>query len=180
MRDAACTVQCNAHLHYGCKPHSSMGTHSSMRHPGQQPCGPTLQPHAWPCLTCRMAADCQVVMSDGHTLALRLRAPLSGVTWLKLCWHPTCARVALNPAAPPRGSASEAYSFAETASASLSGLVLVGVEVPRAWERVVTLRFASRPGEPPSRSLYCEVMARYVLYCSCTACSSNFTAAVLA
>jgi hypothetical protein len=31
----------------------------------------------------------------------------------------------------------------------------------QAWERVVALRFAGRPGEPPLYSLYCEVMARY-------------------
>lgn len=62
---------------------------------------------------------------------------------------------------PRRGATSEAYSFGEQLYAGLSGLVLVGVKMPQAWERVLQLQFGERLGAPPTRSLYCEVMARY-------------------
>jgi hypothetical protein len=32
----------------------------------------------------------------------------------------------------------------------------------QAWERVLQLQFGQRPGDSPSRNLYCEVMSRYL------------------
>ena len=44
-------------------------------------------------------------------------------------------------------------------SKALTGLVLVGVEMP-AWERVAALQFSTRLGEAPTHTLYAEVMGR--------------------
>lgn len=64
----------------------------------------------------------QVVQSDAHTLCLRLRARRTAGTpgppdggeamsaWLWICWEPVHARLCMGPA-PPRGAASEAYTF---------------------------------------------------------------------
>jgi hypothetical protein len=46
------------------------------------------------------------------------------------------------------------------ATAQLKGLVLLSARLPAPWERVVQLDFGSRPGEAPSRSVFCEVMAK--------------------
>lgn len=35
------------------------------------------------------------------------------------------------------------------------------VVVPGAWERVAQLRLGVRPGDPPTRDIYVEVMGRY-------------------
>ncbi|PNW73302.1 hypothetical protein CHLRE_14g627150v5 [Chlamydomonas reinhardtii] len=104
----------------------------------------------------------QVLMPDKTSLCLRLRTP-AGQGWLRLCWHAASGRLAmLDPRdGPERGSATELYSLAEQVHSALTGLVLVGVELPAAWERVAALRFGTRPGEPPSHSLYLEIMARY-------------------
>jgi len=45
-------------------------------------------------------------------------------------------------------------------SSHLRGLLLVSAVLPAPWERVAQLDFGSRPGEPPSKRLYCEVMAK--------------------
>eukprot|EP00775_Hariotina_reticulata_P013451 gene13451-13577_t len=101
----------------------------------------------------------EVIQPDKFTLSLRLRTPLSQ-GWLHLSWHPTAARVCMGQP-PVRGDVAEAFSFAELASNQLRGLVLVSAGLPAAWERVMQLDFGVRPGEPPSRSLLCEVMAKY-------------------
>lgn len=46
------------------------------------------------------------------------------------------------------------------ASAQLKGLVLLSARLPAPWERVVQLDFGARPGEAPSKSVFCEVMAK--------------------
>ncbi|KAF6261230.1 fibronectin-binding protein A N-terminus-domain-containing protein [Scenedesmus sp. NREL 46B-D3] len=101
----------------------------------------------------------EVVQPDRYTLSLRLRTPLAQ-GWLHLSWHPTAARVAVGQP-PMRGDVSEAFSFAAQATAQLKGLVLLSARLPAPWERVVQLDFGSRPGEAPSRSVFCEVMAKY-------------------
>ncbi|GBF97380.1 hypothetical protein Rsub_11027 [Raphidocelis subcapitata] len=100
----------------------------------------------------------EVVQPDPYTLSLRLRTPLRQ-GWLHLSWHPTAARACVGPA-PPRGAASEAFSFVEVAGAQLRGLVLTGAALPAAWERVAQLSFGVRPGEAPSRLAFCEVQGR--------------------
>eukprot|EP00878_Enallax_costatus_P010306 GHUV01010756.1.p1 GENE.GHUV01010756.1~~GHUV01010756.1.p1 ORF type:complete len:558 (+),score=193.14 GHUV01010756.1:1099-2772(+) len=47
------------------------------------------------------------------------------------------------------------------ATAQLKGLVLLSAQLPVPWERVVQLDFGTRPGDAPSRQLFCEVMAKY-------------------
>uniref|UniRef100_A0A383VBP0 NFACT RNA-binding domain-containing protein n=1 Tax=Tetradesmus obliquus TaxID=3088 RepID=A0A383VBP0_TETOB len=101
----------------------------------------------------------EVVQPDKFTLSLRLRTPLAQ-RWLHLSWHPTAARVAMGQP-PYRGDVSEAFSFAAQASAQLKGLVLLSARLPAPWERVVQLDFGARPGEAPSKSVFCEVMAKY-------------------
>jgi hypothetical protein len=49
---------------------------------------------------------------------------------------------------------------AAQATAQLKGLVLLSARLPAPWERVVQLDFGSRPGEAPSKSVFCEVMAK--------------------
>ncbi|GLC41662.1 hypothetical protein PLESTB_000691300 [Pleodorina starrii] len=104
----------------------------------------------------------QVVMPDKTSLCLRLRTP-AGQGWLRISWHPAAGRVTMmtQGSVPERGNASELYSLGEQIHGALSGLVLVDVALPAAWERVADLRFGVRPGEAPSHHLYCEVMARY-------------------
>lgn len=46
------------------------------------------------------------------------------------------------------------------ATAQLKGLVLLAAGLPCPWERVVQLDFGVRPGEAPSRKVFCEVMAK--------------------
>jgi hypothetical protein len=101
----------------------------------------------------------EVVQPDKYTLALRLRT-LDEQGWLHLSWHPTAARVCMGQQ-PQRGAASEAFSFAEQGNVQLRGLVLTDVSMPQPWERVVQLSFGTRPGEPPSRRAYVEVMSRW-------------------
>ncbi|KAI8474844.1 MAG: fibronectin-binding protein A N-terminus-domain-containing protein [Monoraphidium minutum] len=101
----------------------------------------------------------EVVQPDAYTLSLRLRTP-QRQGWLHLSWHPAAARVCAG-GPPPRGAASEAFSFAAAADQQLRGLVLTGVAAPAAWERVAALQFGPRPGDPPARLAYCELMAKY-------------------
>ncbi len=61
---------------------------------------------------------------------------------------------------PPRPPPLPAHPCPQV-SGALAGRVLVGVSLPCAWERVAALAFGVRPGEPPTHTLYCEVMARW-------------------
>ncbi|CAL8465919.1 g5455 [Coccomyxa elongata] len=81
--------------------------------------------------------------------------------WLWLCWDPQgAARISMGPP-PERGAAAEAFSFGAQMAAELKGLVLLDVEVPRAWERVVRLKFGPRASEDATRHVYAEIQARY-------------------
>lgn len=46
-------------------------------------------------------------------------------------------------------------------AAELKGLVLLDVEIPRAWERVVLLKFGPRASEDATRHVYAEIQARW-------------------
>ena len=54
----------------------------------------------------------------------------------------------------------QAACAGEQLQAALGGLVLLEVALPRAWERVVRLRFGPRLSDPLSSSLWLEVMGR--------------------
>ena len=94
--------------------------------------------------------------------------------WAWLCkWNK-----ALQPEAPPaatrlrlpappgskersRARRADGLGFPHSLQAALRGLVLSGVELPAAWERVLRLDFGVRPGDPPQQRLHCEIMGRY-------------------
>lgn len=99
----------------------------------------------------------QVCQRDRHTLAVALRT-LQQRGWLTLSWHPQAARICLGDP-PPRGS--DTFAFSEQLRHQLKGRALMALEAIAPWERVVDLQFAQRPGEPPARHLYLEVMGKY-------------------
>ena len=102
----------------------------------------------------------QCIMWRATDIALRLRN-LETTTWLNISWHSIAARVCLGGPPTQRGSTSEAFTFGEQLHSNLYGLVLVSCTIPQLWERVIQLQFGKRPGDKPTRSLYCEIMARY-------------------
>ena len=108
----------------------------------------------------------QAVQVDAQAAALRLRT-LEGSTWLHISWAGTASYLSVGDA-PERGAVAEAFAFGEQLNDGLRGLVLTDVSMPAAWERVVRLELAARPGDPPSRLLFHEVQGRYsnLLLCS--------------
>jgi predicted ribosome quality control (RQC) complex YloA/Tae2 family protein len=98
----------------------------------------------------------KVQQADGATLQLALRG-IGAVHWLELSWEAEAPRL-LAIAAPPRQG--EGSTLARQIQHALRGLALVGLE-QHGWERVVTLPFARRPGEPPRRFLVLELMGRH-------------------
>lgn len=94
--------------------------------------------------------------SEAHTLQLGLRT-LSGSQWLELSWLAEAPRLLAIPPPPRLGDGS---TLAQQLQHGLRGLALVELHQP-AWERVVELRFAPRPGEPIERSLVLELMGRH-------------------
>ncbi len=103
----------------------------------------------------------QALQVDVETVVLKLRT-FSSTAWLQLSWHSITGHIATLEAPPERsGAAAEAYAFGAQLQSALRGLVLSGVEMPQAWERVLRLDFATRPAEAPLQQLHCEVMGRY-------------------
>jgi predicted ribosome quality control (RQC) complex YloA/Tae2 family protein len=94
--------------------------------------------------------------SDGHTLQLALRH-LGGLQWLELSWLAEAPRLLAIPPPPRHG---EGSTLARQIQHGLRGLALVAVG-QQGWERVVTLDFAPRPGEPVERQLVLELMGRH-------------------
>jgi predicted ribosome quality control (RQC) complex YloA/Tae2 family protein len=91
-----------------------------------------------------------------HSLQLGLRH-LHGIQWLELCWQAEAARMhAIAP--PPRQG--EGSTLAQQLQHGLRGLALTSLEQP-GWERVVSLGFARRPGEPLEKRLVVELMGRH-------------------
>lgn len=94
--------------------------------------------------------------ATSQSLQLGLRH-LGGIQWLELCWQAEAARVhAIAP--PPRQG--DGSTLAQQLQHGLRGLALTSLEQP-GWERVVSLGFARRPGEPLEKRLVVELMGRH-------------------
>jgi predicted ribosome quality control (RQC) complex YloA/Tae2 family protein len=94
--------------------------------------------------------------SDGQTLQLALRH-LDGVQWLELSWMAEAPRLLAIPPPPRQG---EGSTLARQLQHGLRGMALVAIG-QQGWERVVSLDFAERPGEPLQRQLVLELMGRH-------------------
>ncbi|MEN9224264.1 MAG: NFACT RNA binding domain-containing protein [Thermostichus sp. HHBFW_bins_43] len=95
--------------------------------------------------------------TDLWTVILGLRT-LKARRCLLLCWHPQAARIHLcSP--PPKGP--DGFQFSQSLQRQLKGLALTELALLNEWERVIDCRFAPRPGDPPQRHLYLEVMGKY-------------------
>ena len=94
--------------------------------------------------------------SDGQTLQLALRH-LGGLQWLELSWMAEAPRLL---AIPPPARQGEGSTLARQLQHGLRGLALVAMG-QQGWERVVSLDFAARPGEPLQRRLVVELMGRH-------------------
>ncbi|MFZ9535734.1 MAG: Rqc2 family fibronectin-binding protein [Vulcanococcus sp.] len=93
---------------------------------------------------------------DPHSLHLGFRT-MERRLWLELGWLAEAPRL-MAIAAPPRlGSGS---TLAQQLQHGLAGLALTEL-VQEGWERVVELRFATRPGDPIQRTLVLELMGRH-------------------
>ena len=101
----------------------------------------------------------QAMQVDAGTAALRLRT-LDDAAWLHICWSGPQSCISMGPP-PEHGSVGEAFGFGRQLQQELRGLVLVEVELPQRFERVVRLALAERPGGEPQRLLYHEVQGRY-------------------
>ncbi|WP_370525881.1 NFACT family protein [Synechococcus sp. CBW1004] len=146
--------------------HNPVPTAAIPASPSATPSGtPTLQPLDYTSLRAVLAELEPVVVpsrfekaqqSDAHTLQLGLRG-LQGTQWLELSWLAEAPRLLAIPPPPRQGDGS---TLAQQLQHGLRGLALVALHQP-AWERVVELRFAPRPGEPVERSLLLELMGRH-------------------
>ncbi|MCT0225069.1 NFACT family protein [Synechococcus sp. CS-1328] len=94
--------------------------------------------------------------SASHTVQLGLRS-LDGMRWLEISWMAEAPRLLAIPAPRRQGDGS---TLAQQLQHGLKGLALVEL-AQDGWERVVHLRFAPRPGEPPQRQLVVELMGRH-------------------
>jgi predicted ribosome quality control (RQC) complex YloA/Tae2 family protein len=99
----------------------------------------------------------QVYQRDRYTIALALRT-LKGRGWLTIAWHPQAARIGIGDA-PPR--VPDTFTFSDQLRHQLNGLALIEIRAIAAWERVLDLQFAKRPGETPIWHLYVEIMGKY-------------------
>jgi predicted ribosome quality control (RQC) complex YloA/Tae2 family protein len=99
----------------------------------------------------------RVLQTDKHHLYLSLRT-LHGRGWLLLSWHPQASRLHLSPPPPLEP---DTFTFSQQLWHQLGHLALTDLRLSDPWERVVDLRFATRPGEPAQWHLYLEVMGRY-------------------
>lgn len=99
----------------------------------------------------------QVYQRDRYTIALLLRT-LNQRGWLEISWHPQAAHICIG-SPPPR--IPDTFTFSQQLLHQLNGLALVKINAIAAWERVVDLQFARRPGEPALWHLYVEIMGKY-------------------
>jgi predicted ribosome quality control (RQC) complex YloA/Tae2 family protein len=93
---------------------------------------------------------------DAHRLQLGLRG-LRGTLWLELSWLAEAPRLLV---VDPPLKQGEGSTLAQQLQHGLRGLALVSLE-QHGWERVVSLGFAPRPGEPIRRELVLELMGRH-------------------
>lgn len=99
----------------------------------------------------------QVYQRDRYTIALLLRT-LNQRGWLEISWHPQAAHICIG-SPPPR--IPDTFTFSQQLLHQLNNLALVKINPIAAWERVVDLQFARRPGEPALWHLYVEIMGKY-------------------
>jgi len=99
----------------------------------------------------------QFYQTDRYSVLVALRT-LKEKAWLTLSWHPQAARICLGDP-PPREP--DTFTFSEQLRHQLNGLTLTDILILSPWERVVDLRLAKRPGDPPIYHLYLEVMGKY-------------------
>lgn len=99
----------------------------------------------------------QVYQRDRYTISLGLRT-LKQRGWLEISWHPQAAHICIGDP-PPRTP--DTFTFSQQILHQLNGLALVSCACVTAWERVVDLQFARRPGEAAMWHLYAEVMGKY-------------------
>ena len=146
---------------------SSSSSSGSSGGSGSSATGPVLQTFDYTTLAAAAAelsggwvpAKVEGVVQQEAATALRLRTA-TATAWLWLSYHARYAHVGLGEA-PPRGSASELFSFGAQLQGALRGLVLTSASLPTPYERVLRLGFAPRLGEPPAAELVYECMARY-------------------
>ncbi len=99
----------------------------------------------------------QIYQTDRYTLSLALRT-LEKQRWLTLCWHPQWARLCLtNP--PPK--IPDTFTLSDQLRHQLKGLALIALDPVEPWERVLDLKIAPRPDDPPQYHLYLEIMGKY-------------------
>ena len=98
-----------------------------------------------------------IQQTDLWTVVIGLRT-LTARPCLLLSWHPQAARVHLCQA-PPKEP--EDFQFSQHLQRHLRGLAVTELALLDEWERVIDFRFAPRPGDPPRRHLYLEVMGKY-------------------
>lgn len=99
----------------------------------------------------------QVYQRDRFTIAIALRT-LTHRGWLTICWHPQAARINIGDP-PPKTP--DTFTFSDQLRHQLSGLALIAIDTIAPWERVLDLKFARRPGDPPLFHLYVEIMSKY-------------------
>ena len=99
----------------------------------------------------------QIYQRDRFTISLALRT-LKAKPWLTICWHPEAARINIGDP-PPR--VKDTFTFSDQLRHQLNGLALIDIKAIAAWERVLDLQFANRPGEAPLWHLYVEIMGKY-------------------
>jgi predicted ribosome quality control (RQC) complex YloA/Tae2 family protein len=108
-------------------------------------------------VSCLPAKLEQVHQSDRHTLYLCLRT-MQAKQWLLISWHPQAARLHLSDPPP---NEPDTFTFSQQIWHQVAGLALVGLQLVSAWERVVDLQFARRPGDEVLWHLYAEIMGKY-------------------
>ncbi|MGQ9838182.1 MAG: Rqc2 family fibronectin-binding protein [Cyanobacteriota bacterium] len=98
-----------------------------------------------------------IQQTDLWTVILGLRT-LKARLCLLLCWHPQAARIHL---CQPPVKGPDPFQFSQILQRQLKGLALTDLILLDEWERVIDCCFAPRPGDPPQRHLYLEVMGKY-------------------
>lgn len=99
----------------------------------------------------------QVYQRDRYTISIALRT-MKKRDWLDISWHPQATRICIGEP-PPRTP--DTFTFSQQLIHQLRGLALIAIDFIAAWERVVDLKFARRPGEDPLYHLYVEIMGKY-------------------
>ena len=93
---------------------------------------------------------------DSNTVQLAFRT-LENLTWIEISWLPESPRIVqINP--PKRYG--ENSTLAKQIKYLLTNLALVDIE-QNGFERIIRLKFSSRPGKAPEKELVVELMGRH-------------------